>query len=158
MKVARTPLPLQAESISRLQLSTVVKTVDPLSNSSEWDNLVLAQPTGTIFHSSAWAKVLSKTYGHRPFYLHFSNATGWVGLIPLMEVRSAITGRRGVSLPFSDSCAPLGFNVHGLNVAQEQTLRIAQERRWRYFELRVETNSCRRQLFRQQPSTGIPYL
>lgn len=136
MQIAPTPPFLEAESDSRLPLSAEVKTVDPLTNSSEWDKLVLAHPEGTIFHSSAWAKVLNKTYGHRPFYLHLSSAAGLAGLIPLMEIRSVITGRRGVCLPFSDSCAPLGFDVHGSNMAQEQTLRIARERRWKYFELR----------------------
>jgi hypothetical protein len=53
-----------------------------------------------------------------------------------MEVSSPITGRRGVCLPFSDSCSPLGLDALGLAAAQEEILEIAQARKWKYFELR----------------------
>jgi len=136
MPVALTPSPLQAKSISRPELSVEVKTIDPLTSSSEWDKLVSTHPDATIFHSAAWAKVLNRTYGHQPFYLHISNAAGLAGLIPLMEIRSAITGRRGICLPFSDACPPLVFNVNGSDVAHEEIMRVARERKWKYFELR----------------------
>jgi hypothetical protein len=127
---------LQAESISRPLASTEVKTVDPLTNNSEWDKLAFTHPDATIFHSSSWAKVLSKTYGHQPFYLQLSTAVGVAALIPLMEISSRITGRRGVCLPFSDFCAPLVFDGDGSNTVQSEILRVAQTRRWKYFELR----------------------
>ena len=76
------------------------KLVDPLCDSA-WDRLVLSHSESNVFHSAAWAKVLCETYGHKPFYLSFSEGGELVALIPLMEVRSAITGCRGVCLPFS---------------------------------------------------------
>jgi hypothetical protein len=136
MQVVLTPSRLQAESISRSPLSVEIKTVDPLTNGADWDQLVLIHPDATIFHSSAWAKVLSKTYGHQPFYLHVSYPAGSTVLIPLMEIRSAITGRRGVCVPFSDCCAPLVSDVNSPPMAHEPILSLARERRWKYVELR----------------------
>jgi lipid II:glycine glycyltransferase (peptidoglycan interpeptide bridge formation enzyme) len=54
----------------------------------------------------------------------------------MMEVRSAITGRRGVCLPFSDSCAPLGFDAHEFKLVEENVRNTALEQRWKYYELR----------------------
>ena len=47
-----------------------VELVNPLAG-SDWDHLVQSHPDAGFFHSSAWAKVLSGTYQHQPFYLHF---------------------------------------------------------------------------------------
>src|SRR5205809_7902736 len=80
--------------------------IDPLQNGA-WDSLLSGFPEATAFHTSAWARVLSRTYGHTPIYLRFDRADEPVALVPLMEVRSALTGVRGVCLPFTDFCGPL---------------------------------------------------
>src|SRR4029077_12922920 len=87
-----------------------VKTLDPLSD-PDWDHAVLSHPDCDFFHSAAWAKVLRKTYRHQPTYLHFSRQGKLVALVPMMEVRSFLTGCRGVCLPFSDFCEPLMFDT-----------------------------------------------
>src|SRR2546428_2783250 len=89
-----------------------VKFVDPVCD-SDWDRLVRSHPDFSFFHTSAWAKVLCDSYRHKPLYLYFSQQGESVALLPLMEVRSPFTGRRGVCLPFSDFCEPLLFNGHG---------------------------------------------
>jgi hypothetical protein len=80
--------------------------------------------------------VLHQTYSHRPFYLQFSCGRRLAALIPLMEVRSPFTGRRGVCLPFSDACEPLVFDPEVIELVKDRLLRFAQERRWRYLEIR----------------------
>ena len=85
-----------------------ITLIDPLSGSG-WDDLLSTHPDTTIFHTSAWARVLARTYGHQPFYLHFTRSGRSAALLPLMEVASRFTGSRGVCLPFSDFCAPLLF-------------------------------------------------
>jgi Acetyltransferase (GNAT) domain len=93
-------------------------------------------PDAGCFHTSAWAKVLHKTYHHRPFYLRFSRGRRLAALIPLMEVRSALTGRRGVSLPFSDVCEPLIFDREVTDVVRDCLVRFARSRRWKHLEIR----------------------
>jgi lipid II:glycine glycyltransferase (peptidoglycan interpeptide bridge formation enzyme) len=112
-----------------------VAFVDPLSN-PQWNRWVQSHPDGSVFHTSAWAKVLVKTYGHKPFYLRFSRGRQTVALIPLMEVSSFLTGRRAVCVPFSDSCAPLIFDTDAAPAIMEALSRLASEKKWRHVELR----------------------
>jgi hypothetical protein len=53
-----------------------------------------------------------------------------------MEVRSLFTGRRGVCLPFSDACEPLIFDPEAVGLVRDRLIRLAQERRWKYLEIR----------------------
>ena len=112
-----------------------VTIVDPICD-SQWDKIVFAHPDCTLFHTSAWAKVLCQTYGHRPLYLKISQGDGSVALIPLMEVASSFTGKRGVCLPFSDSCQPLTFGKWEQMSLTDILVKLGRERKWRYFEIR----------------------
>ena len=110
--------------------------IDPLTN-PEWDRVVLTHHDSNVFHLAAWARVLNSSYGHTPLYFRFSREGKLAALLPIMEVRSLLTGVRGVSLPFSDLCDPLIFDSsvkagHLLNDVNT----IASERKWKYFETR----------------------
>lgn len=112
-----------------------MRIVDPRCEPA-WDSLVASHPQCTIFHSAAWARVLCKTYGHSPTYAHLARDGRTLALIPLMEVASPFTGRRGVSLPFSDFCSPLVFEQLEGATLMEQLMELGLQRKWRYFELR----------------------
>ena len=114
-----------------------VTILDPRCD-SDWGRLIVSHPAVNFFHTAAWAEVVCKTYGHRPIYLRFSQQGESVALIPLIEVLSPFTGRRGVCLPFSDFCAPLVFDGNRLRLVMDELCKLAQERRWKYFEIRGE--------------------
>jgi hypothetical protein len=115
--------------------SLQIRIVDPVHEPS-WDHVVVLHRDACCFHTSAWAKVLHQTYGHRPFYLQFSYGRRLAALIPLMEVRSPFTGRRGVCLPFSDACEPLVFDPEAIGLVRDRLVRFAHERRWKHVEIR----------------------
>ena len=115
--------------------SLQMRICDPVHHPG-WDHLVALHRDAGCFHISAWAKVLHKTYNHQPFYLQFSRGRRLAALIPLMEVRSAFTGRRGVCLPFSDVCEPLIFDPEVADVVRDRLVRFARERRWKHLEIR----------------------
>jgi lipid II:glycine glycyltransferase (peptidoglycan interpeptide bridge formation enzyme) len=112
-----------------------INIVNPLSD-PDWDRLITSHQDFSFFHSAAWAKVLHKTYGHEPVYFRCSQRRELVALVPMMEVRSPLTGHRGVCLPFTDFCGPLIFGDGGLAVAIEKLFEMARERKWKYFEFR----------------------
>src|SRR3954463_2945135 len=89
--------------------SGAVQFLDP-AHDRDWDELASSHSGYSVFHSSAWARVLMNTYGHKSFYIHLSDRRRTAALLPLMEVASPLTGRRGVSLPFSDFCGALTFD------------------------------------------------
>lgn len=80
--------------------------------------------------------MLCTTYGHKPFYLRFYHGPKLIALLPLLEIASPFTGRRGVCLPFSDFCEPLIFDGHDSEPIITRLSEFAQERNWRYFEVR----------------------
>jgi hypothetical protein len=108
---------------------------DPTSG-EDWDPLVQTHPEAGFFHGSAWANVLHDTYGHDPFYILAVQDGRVLGLLPVMEVRSVLTGRRGVALPFSDECPPLESGRVSGRVLFEKALEIGRARGWKYLECR----------------------
>jgi lipid II:glycine glycyltransferase (peptidoglycan interpeptide bridge formation enzyme) len=120
--------------VRKLVSAMDIKCINPLCD-PDWDQLVVSHPDFSFFHSAAWAKVLSKTYGHEPVYLRFSQRGEMVALVPMMEVRSPLTGHRGVCLPFTDFCGPLMFGAD-YSAAVEKLSEVAWERKWKYFEVR----------------------
>lgn len=110
--------------------------IDPIQDGPLWDWLVMAHIDAGFFHHGEWARVLCRTYGHRPAYLAVFQEDQLAALLPMMEVRSVVTGCRGVSVPFADFTAPLlaeGCDPAGV---MDVLRTVARERQWRHFELR----------------------
>lgn len=83
-----------------------------------------------------WTKVLEESYGFKPMLLSCVEDGKIRLLMPLMEVRSLITGNRAVSLPFLDRCDTI-FTEQGLfDEALEMAKNLAKNRGWRYIEWR----------------------
>jgi Acetyltransferase (GNAT) domain len=118
-----------------------VNVVDPASD-PDWDRLVASHPDSNFFHSTAWAKVLRRTYGHKPISLFLSRNGEPAVLVPLLEVNSSLTGRRGVCLPFTDFCDPLIFGGCDFGIVPESLCRLARSRNWRHFEIRGKLASA----------------
>jgi lipid II:glycine glycyltransferase (peptidoglycan interpeptide bridge formation enzyme) len=115
------------------------RIVNPLIE-REWGEWIDSHPQATVFHSSAWARVLVETYGHLPCYLRICAQGELVALVPLIEVQSLLTKSRGVCLPFTDYCAPLLFNVFSKAAVMDKIRQVARERKWSYFELRGDAS------------------
>lgn len=131
-------IPLMAEFAAQSARRAVGPSdglLDPLAFES-WDAQVATHPRATIFHSAAWARVLHETYGHTPYYLGRMEAGGVSALLPIMEVASVVTGKRGVALPFTDYCPPLAIDEAAAARNWELALALGRERGWKYFECR----------------------
>jgi len=145
----KTVQPDAAESVEAAPLSGEDSLVEPKANEESlemlicdpvrnpgWDHLIALHRDAGCFHTSAWAKVLHRTYNHQPFYLRFSRGRRLAALVPMMEVRSPFTGRRGVCLPFSDVCEPLIFDPEVVHLVRDYVVRFAWERHWKHLEIR----------------------
>ncbi len=82
-----------------------------------WAELVQRHPKASIFHTVEWLQVLRLTYGYEPVAFTTSPPTGDLknGLL-FCWINSWLTGRRLVSLPFSDHCEPLCDSSVELNL------------------------------------------
>ncbi len=112
-----------------------MQIVNPL-NITGWDELLEDHDGATIFHSSAWAKVLSETYRYDPKYFVRFSGDRLSTLLPLMEVRSIFTGTRAVSLPFTDFSPPIVEDEDDLNRIFDASVVFGREAGWKRIELR----------------------
>ena len=81
-------------------------------------------PRSSVFHTKNWLEALQQTYDYRPVAFSTSPLDGPLrnGLI-FCRIKSWITGRRLVSLPFSDHCDALADSAEQaviLSYVQEQ--------------------------------------
>jgi lipid II:glycine glycyltransferase (peptidoglycan interpeptide bridge formation enzyme) len=115
-----------------------IEIIDPTRRPG-WDAWVLSTSNYSIFHSSDWAEVLHETYGYRPLYMALTKAETILAAIPCMEIRSLVTGRRGVSLPFTDYCEPIigrGGSDDDVYLLFEQLIAYGKKVGWKSIELR----------------------
>jgi hypothetical protein len=107
-----------------------LQPVNPLEH-PDWDAPLTRRPDFSFFHGAAWTRVLVETYGFTPVWLAAENA-----LLPLMEVDSWLTGRRGLALPFTDDCAPLGATEKNFQTLFQNAVALGKARGWKFIELR----------------------
>jgi CelD/BcsL family acetyltransferase involved in cellulose biosynthesis len=82
-------------------------TVLPVTD-ARWAEFVATHPAATPFHHPGWIRVVAGCYGYPAFVLAVSNAAGAIqAAVPLVEVRHVHSGRKWVSLPYTDYCPPL---------------------------------------------------
>lgn len=121
--------------------------IDPLRD-PRWRAFLEIRTDASLFHRVEWLQALKSCYGYEPRVLSLSpQGEPLTNALLFCQVRSPLTGRRVVSVPFSDHCEPL---VNGAEELQ-QLLQGLSERvdrgRWKYFEFRpivsvpVSTNS-----------------
>jgi lipid II:glycine glycyltransferase (peptidoglycan interpeptide bridge formation enzyme) len=126
----------ETELLSPGSQQNVAHCIDPLQD-RRWDELVERHPQASVFHSSAWLSALARTYQYRPIAYASSNDGRRLesGMV-FCQVESWLTGRRLVSLPFSDHCEPLvdrQSDLDAITIALEEEER---QGRWRYIEMR----------------------
>ena len=104
-----------------------------------WLDFASSNSQANIFHHPAWQHLLSSCYGYAPFVLVVHDDTGEICAgLPLMEINSWVTGRRWVSLPFTDYCAPLSRDDESLTCLTNWIINAYQDKQAPRIELRWE--------------------
>lgn len=83
--------------------------IDPV-NDPRWDKFVEGHPFGLICHLSGWKQVLEESFPHmKGYYLALlgNDNDSIRAALPTFEVKSILTGKRLVSIPFATNCDPL---------------------------------------------------
>jgi CelD/BcsL family acetyltransferase involved in cellulose biosynthesis len=84
-----------------------VHQIRPLED-ARWAEFIGLHPLASVFHTTAWLEALRRTFGYEPVaFTTCPPESRLENAIVLCRVNSWITGRRLVSLPFSDHCDPL---------------------------------------------------
>ena len=116
--------------------TTIVREIDPVSD-PEWLALIERHPRSSVFHTPGWLEALKRTYGYEPFALTASpRGQRLTGAVVFCRVSSWLTGRRLVSLPFSDHCEPLIETAEQLKNILASLCNETQANGWDYIEIR----------------------
>jgi CelD/BcsL family acetyltransferase involved in cellulose biosynthesis len=128
-----------ALSLARLRQSDkpkVANCIEPLED-CRWEPFLERHPRASVFHSSPWLEALSRTYGFQPIaYTTSLPGEDLENAMVFCRVESWLTGRRLVSLPFSDHCEPLVETTEDQDVLTAALMRKVEAERWSYLELR----------------------
>jgi len=114
----------------------IVHQVDPIRD-ARWAGFVRRHPRASVFHTPGWLDALRRTYGYEPVVYTTSapHADLTNGLV-FCRIRSALTGNRIVSLPFSDHCEPLVDEAEDLCCLLGALDDECKRGGWRYVEMR----------------------
>jgi len=113
-----------------------VYTIDPLRD-PRWPELVARHDFASVFHSVPWLEAIRQTYGYTPVvYTTSSPSSPLSDGIVFCQIRSWLTGRRMVSMPFSDHCEPLLDGTESREAITTELKRAVDAGEWKYIELR----------------------
>jgi hypothetical protein len=109
--------------------------LDPCSD-RRWPRFLDRHPDASIFHSPEWLEALRRTYRYEPV-VYTTSAPGreLTNGQPFCRISSWLTGRRLVSVPFSDHAALLMSGADSQNLL-EHLRHTAQKTKYKYIELR----------------------
>lgn len=97
--------------------------------------------TDQFYLDPAWLDMITSLYGYQFIPLTALNSDGHLsGFLPLCYMRSPLTGKRLVSLPFSDYCPMLADDAKSANHLLDQAIELAKRKQVRYLELRTGQN------------------
>jgi hypothetical protein len=110
--------------------------LDPLAD-NRWPEFVAQHPRSSVYHSQPWLESLKRTYGYRPVaYTTTPPDSDLKNGLVFCQVESWLTGRRMVSLPFSDHCQLLVNDSQELQVLLTCLAQKVEQEELKYIELR----------------------
>jgi hypothetical protein len=114
--------------------------VDPLKFEN-WNELILKHKDYSFFHSKEWAEVLIKSYDYSPkYFIHIENEK-LLAVVPFIYIQSWLTGKKLVSLPFSDFCQPLICDSCSSEDVMKELLNQFSDLNIKYIEFRSTDNT-----------------
>lgn len=120
-----------------------VEIIDPVED-LRWDTFVENHPFGWICHLSGWKQVLEKSFHHmKGYYLViFDDQNNQIKAgMPVFEVKSWLTGKRLVSIPFATLCDPLVSSSEDARKLLDSAINLSKKLGDSYFELRTLSSS-----------------
>jgi len=109
---------------------------DPLSD-PRWEHFVNLEPRSSVFHEKGWLSTLNRTYKYEPVgYTTAAPDEALRNAMVFCRVKSWLTGKRLVSLPFSDHCEPLVDSLDQLKMLLEPAQKELREGKLKYIDIR----------------------
>lgn len=118
-----------------------------------WDRFVKEHGHGSFFHLSGWKNVIEKTFNHDCYYLYSKQQGEITGILPLVEVKSALFGHALISTPFCVYGGAIAKDDNVLRALEQKACELAEQLNVDYLELRYKTQQNSSLLLKQAHST-----
>lgn len=112
-----------------------IEPVSPLETAG-WDDWAADFASATCFHASTWLRAIHETYGHAILGWIARDGNRIVGMLPVVEIDSVLTGKRGVSVAFADLAEPLATSSAAVQALRDAAMDAGRARGWRTLEFR----------------------
>ena len=104
---------------------------------SRWEAFLQRHPLSSVFHTKAWLEALRRTYGYEAIAFTTSPSGATLSnAVVFCVVDSWLTGRRLVSLPFSDHCELLVDDPEDYNAIFSVLEQEVKQQKLQYVEVR----------------------
>ncbi|MGH9529451.1 MAG: lipid II:glycine glycyltransferase FemX [Terriglobales bacterium] len=116
--------------------------IDPITD-ARWQDFIERHPDSSIFHTVGWLEALARTYAYRP--VAYTTSPGGKEIRsgqPFCHIDSWVTGRRLVSLPFSDHAALLLESPDDLQEMGSFLQEKVDRKTYKYVEMRPLAMPC----------------
>ena len=118
-----------------MSIAKIVEVINPLDYEN-WNEKIIDHRGYTFFQTLQWIRLISVSYNYKPVFQVIKEQDKITGILPLMEVNSLITGKRGIGLPFTDFSSPLVKNSGQFNLLLESAKEYGKKSKWKYLEIR----------------------
>ena len=113
-----------------------VKLLNIFDDCSDWDAYVLGHPQATVYHLSAWGRAVSRSMGHKYYYIYVEDKGKICGLLPLIHVKSRLFGNSLISVAFATNGGPVFDHPEALALLDEECKKLVKA-------LGVDSLECR---------------
>jgi FemAB-related protein (PEP-CTERM system-associated) len=107
-----------------------------------WDEYVRGHPLGSIFHLTAWKRVITKEFRFEPRYLFVEEGSRIRGVLPLFLVRNFFFGSSLISTPLAVYGGPCADDEEMNSRLRSAARDVALSERVQYLELRERSPIC----------------
>ncbi len=138
----------------------------PNNRYNEWDEFVEKHRFGTIYHSTAWMKILKRTFNVREMILcEYTNDSILSG-IPFLLHNNVLRGKRLLSVTSAQACNPLVNSQEQLTAlinfltsfVKKEKLKFVQLRTDEFFDFQIDGyNSINSDFFTYILDLSVPY-
>jgi hypothetical protein len=141
MKGQQTCVPAGMQSPERAlaRNGLVTEFINPASD-TRWDSFVESHPYGWLTHLSSWQRILEASFSHMqgyyPALVH--PGTGEIrAALPIFEVRSWLTGRKLVSIPWATFSDPLVTSREDFDLLAREVQKLREKLGADHVEIRA---------------------
>lgn len=120
---------------------------------TRWDDYVKTHKQGSFFHLSGWMSVISKSFAHPCYYLMAEDDGQVLGVLPLVEVKSALFGHALISTPFCVYGGAIADNDETVRELESHAKTLSESLAVDYLELRYRHAQNNGLLLKQVHST-----